>query len=102
MILRCLAGFLAGITAELNYVLNPKWKFKIYERFDINHGLQKEQEFTVTRDLHCWEMDISFNEKRGQGSEIWMVFRLKAFPDMAIDLFGTSFNRRKAGSQSNP
>jgi hypothetical protein len=43
-------------------------------------------------------MDISFNETDGQGSEIWFVFRLKAFPDATLDLFGTSFNRRKAGA----
>ena len=89
------------ITAELQYVINPKWKVKIYERFDINHGMQKEQEFTLTRDLHCWEMDVSFNETRGQGSEIWLVFRLKAFPDMSIDIMSTGFNKKKAGSQSS-
>ena len=89
------------ITAEFNYVINPKWKFKVYERFDIDGGIQKEQEYTLTRDLHCWEMDISFNETRGQGSEIWMIFRLKAFPDMSIDLMSTGFNKRKAGSQSS-
>ena len=45
-------------------------------------------------------MDINFNEKRKFGNEIWVVFTLKAFPDMMID-FGTSFNKRKAGSQSS-
>ena len=63
------------------------------------HNLVKEQEYTLTRDLHCWEMDINFNETRDEGSEIWLVFRLKAFPEMGFDL-GTSFNRRKTGSQS--
>ncbi len=88
------------ITTDFSWRINPKWMIHIYDRFDINHGQQKEQEFTITRDLHEWEMDLNFNETRGQGSEIWLVFRLKAFPDMKLDLFGTSFNRRKAGSQS--
>ncbi|HOW35766.1 MAG TPA: LPS assembly protein LptD [Candidatus Omnitrophota bacterium] len=88
------------ITTEFNYKINPKWKFKSYGRFDINHGLLKEQEFMVTRDLHCWEMDIAYNETRGAGSEIWLVFRLKAFPDMVLD-FSNSFHKRKAGSQSS-
>ncbi|MFA5059118.1 MAG: LPS assembly protein LptD [Candidatus Omnitrophota bacterium] len=87
------------ITTGFNYVINPKWKFSIYERHDINSGSLKEQEFRVTRDLHCWEMDINFNETRGSGSEIWFVFRLKAFPDLSID-FGNGFNKRKAGSQA--
>ena len=91
------------ITTDFGFVINPKWKFRVYRRFDIAHGLSKgsvkSQEYTLTRDLHCWEMDINFNETRGQGSEIWIVFRLKGFPEFAFD-FGNSFNKRKAGSQS--
>ncbi|HOD12830.1 MAG TPA: LPS assembly protein LptD [Candidatus Omnitrophota bacterium] len=89
------------ITAEIGYTLNPKWKFRIYERFEVSGEGQKEQQYIITRDLHCWEMDMAFNERGGQGSEIWVVFRLKAFPDLSIDFMNTSFNRRKAGSQSS-
>ncbi len=88
------------LTTELFGRLNPKWAAKTYTRFDLRNGILKEQQFTVTRDLHAWELDVNFNETRGQGSEIWMIFRLKAFPDMALDV-GTSFNKRKAGSQSS-
>ncbi len=87
------------VTAGFSYRINPKWAFKIYERYDTRSGTQKEQEFSVTRDLHEWEMDLNFNETRGHGSEIWLVFRLKSFPDFMFD-FGTGFNKRKAGSQS--
>ncbi len=88
------------IESEFNYIINPKWKLRNYYRFDIDAGLVKEQEYTVTRDLHCWEMDISYNETRGQGSEIWMVFRMKAFPEIGFD-FSKSFRKRKRGTQSN-
>lgn len=88
------------ITAQVGYQINRMWKIRAYDRFDVENGIQKSQEFTLTRDLHCWEMDINFNETRGEGSEIWLVFRLKAFPELAIDA-GTSFNKRKAGSSSS-
>ena len=88
------------LTTSFSYKVNPKWRIQTYNRFDLRSGILKEQEFSVTRDLHCWTMDINFNEKRNEGNEIWIVFTLKAFPDMAID-FGTSFNKRKAGSQSS-
>ena len=88
------------LTTEFRYKFNPKWMFRTYTRFDLRNGILKEQEYTFTRDLHCWTMDINFNETRNEGNEIWLVFTLKAFPDMAID-FGTSFNKRKAGSQSS-
>jgi hypothetical protein len=88
------------LTTAFNYKINPKWALRTYTRFDLRNGILKEQEYTVRRDLHCWTMDINFNETRRQGNEIWIVFTLKAFPDLALD-FGASFNRRKTGSQSS-
>lgn len=88
------------ITTDWTWKFNPKWAVKMYNRFDLKNGIHKEQQYTVTRDLHDWTMDINFNETRREGSEIWIVFTLKAFPDMMLD-FGTSFNKRKAGSQSS-
>jgi len=88
------------ITSDFKYRLNQKWFFRNYIRFDTMNGIFKEQEYTLTRDLHAWEMDMSFNETRGKGSEIWFVFRLKAFPETLNVDFGTSFNKRKAGTQS--
>jgi hypothetical protein len=88
------------LTTNFTYKINPKWKLRSYTRYDLQNGILKEQEFGATRDLHEWTMDININEKFNQGNEIWLVFTLKAFPDMAID-FGTSFNKRKAGSQSS-
>ena len=87
------------ITTEIKYRINSKWKVRTYQRVDIGKGTIKEQEYSFIRDLHEWEMDMHFNETRGEGSEIWLVFSLKAFPDSGIEA-GTSFNRRKLGSQS--
>ena len=87
------------ITTQFHYVINPKWTFQVYERFNLELGLQREQEFTLTRDLHEWKVDFIFNESRGEGTEILMRFTLKAFPEAAFDA-GTSFNKRKAASQS--
>ncbi len=89
------------LTSQFNYTINQKWQSRAYMRFDLNNGILKEQEFTVIRDLHAWKMEINFNERRKRGNEIWIVFRLKAFPDMVLDVFGTGFNKRKAGSQSS-
>jgi len=87
------------VTTSLDWKINPLWAISMYERFDLKNVTQKEQIFAVTRDLHSWIMDISFSEKRGEGSEILIVFTLKAFPDIGFD-FGSSFNKRKINSQS--
>ena len=88
------------ITTQFQYKVNQKWALKIYERFDASLGLQREQEFVLTRDLHEWIADFIFNETRGEGTEILVKFTLKAFPDILLDI-GTSFNQRKVLSQSS-
>ena len=88
------------ITTQFQYRVNPKWALKVYERFDASLGLQREQEFVLTRDLHEWIADLSFNETRGEGTEILIRFTLKAFPEQPLDV-GTNFNRRKILSQSS-
>ncbi len=87
------------VTLGLDYRLNPKWKVNIYERFDLDSGDFLEHQYTLTRDLHCWEMDVSLNHRKNEGSSVWVVFRIKAFPKMSFDLFKTSFNQRTVGSQ---
>ncbi len=90
------------LTTGFNWSLNPKWKLSVYERFflkDIptsDKGL-KEQEYTVSRDLHCWQMDITYNVKRGEGESIWLIFRLKAFPEMEINV-NQSYHGPKSGA----
>lgn len=92
---------------NLNWRVNPKWKFGIYERFqnvnspelDIEKGLQ-EQQYTVTRDLHCWEVELTYDIEKDQGHSFWVVFRLKAFPEIEFN-FDQSIRQPKAGTQAN-
>jgi len=92
------------LTFNLHWRVNPKWKFYVYERFNKGHdptlarGL-REQEYGITRDLHCWECDISYNTKKTYGDTIWLIFRLKAFPEMEVN-FGQSYHEPKPGSQT--
>ncbi len=94
------------ITCGLDWRINPKWKFSVYERYERGHdptvkrGL-REQQYIISRDLHCWTMDLTYDEKRGFGNTIWLVFRLKAFPELQFGL-DQSYHQPKPGSQSNP
>lgn len=94
------------VTSSFSWRLSPKWKFSIYERYEMGHDPSvkrgiKEQEYTLSRDLHCWQMDITYNITQMQGHTIWFVFRLKAFPEMEFN-FDQSYNQPKPGSQINP
>jgi hypothetical protein len=74
------------VTAGLNWRLSPKWKFAVYQRYNFKKSPvlklgSQEQQYTLTRDLHCWDLDISYNIKKNEGSTIFFTFRLKAFPE---------------------
>lgn len=94
------------LTSELNWHLSPKWKFRIYERYQIadiplyKTGL-REQEYGFSRDLHCWIMDFTYNVSRDRGHAFWIIFRIKAFPEMQFG-FDQSYHAPKSGSQSSP
>lgn len=91
------------ITSQFIWRFNPKWKGSVYNRFEIGHDAAlahgwKEQEYTISRDLHSWEMDVTYNVKKTEGEAIWLVFRLKAFPELAFGL-DQSYHQPEAGAQ---
>lgn len=87
------------LTTEFKYRPTDKWSFRIYERWYPRFDNLIEQDYTLIRDLHCWEMEINYNVTRGTGSAIWLIMRLKAFPDVAFD-YNKEYHKRKAGSQT--
>ncbi|MDD5504381.1 MAG: hypothetical protein PHV77_03595 [Candidatus Omnitrophica bacterium] len=96
-----------NLIAQAKLDLLPGWRISVYQDLDFlatrNGEKQikslKEQEYVITKDLHCWEMDIRFNVTKDSGQEIMFIFRLKAFPDVPFE-FGKTYHRPKGGSQS--
>ncbi len=84
---------------DVFYVLNPKWKARVYERFDFTGGGLKEQQYIITRDLHCWLMEVTYRVDRDRGESIWLKFTIKAFPEVGFE-YNNSYHEPKAGSQS--
>jgi LPS-assembly protein len=94
------------ITSYYNWRFSPKWKFLLYQRYEIGHdktlskGL-REQEYTLSRDLHCWTVDCTLNLRRsGGGATIWLIFRLKAFPESEFS-FQQNYSSPKTGPSTN-
>jgi lipopolysaccharide export system protein LptA len=90
------------LTTSFNWRLSPKWRLSAYERFFVTDSLTtktglREQEYTISRDLHCWDMGLTYNVRRGEGESIWLVFTLKAFPEMEIN-FNQSYHAPKSGA----
>jgi hypothetical protein len=93
------------MTYSFRWRVDPKWKFSIYQRFNTGHrdpslkrGL-REQEYTLSRDLHCWIMDITYNVTRDKGESIFIAFRLKAFPELNFN-YNQTYHEPKPGELS--
>ncbi|MBU1871872.1 MAG: hypothetical protein KKH80_03645 [Candidatus Omnitrophica bacterium] len=82
------------LTSSLIWPINPKWSLRIYERYQFGTGGTRhkgfaQQEYTVTRDMHCGILDISFgiNRKDDGRTEkaVWFIFNLKMFKESEFD-----------------
>ncbi|MEI6438543.1 MAG: LPS assembly protein LptD [Candidatus Omnitrophota bacterium] len=91
------------VTGQLDYKLNPKWRTVVYQRWNADNNFLQEQQYSLVRDLHAWEVEFSYKCDKGYsvngGSEVWVIFRLKAFPSVNFN-GGKGFLREKPGSQS--
>ncbi|MBD3379514.1 MAG: LPS assembly protein LptD [Candidatus Omnitrophica bacterium] len=87
------------LTFDIYFKLNEKWRFGIYERFDMQDFDIEEQQYSVVRDLHCWEVEFTYDTKGSNFTEdytVWLAFKIKAFPDLPIGL-NRSFKKRPPG-----
>jgi len=84
------------LSGEMFYNFNDDWKCKIYQRFDWATAKWLEQEYTIFKDLHCWIAEFTF-DIRNDDYTAWLIFRLKAFPDVPIGLLKTTYRRPEPG-----
>ena len=95
------------ITTEAEYRISPKWNMKTYHRFKKNSDEDsftlEEQNYGVERDLHCWLAELNYQIKQTDGLEVdteqrvWLVMRLKAFPEMPFRLFSAKYSPPSPG-----
>jgi lipopolysaccharide export system protein LptA len=91
-------GTTSQLTGELFYNVDDDWKVKIYQRYDFSSNKWEEQEYTIFKDLHCWLAELTLEIRDGDFTT-WMVFRLKAFPDIPLGLFKTTYRRTHPGGR---
>jgi LPS-assembly protein len=92
-------GLVNLFTMDGTYKINEKWKVRAYERFNIENGAFEEQEYTVSRDLHCWIAEFTYNYRNDGNQSLWFVMKLKAFPNYPIGLKRT-YTRPRFGSNA--
>ena len=89
------------LTGDVTYKINDKWKVRAYGRYNTTTSTFEEQQYTLTRDLHCWIAELTYDLATDDSQNIWILFRLKAFPLTPIGLRHTYSHPRfgEAGTQ---
>lgn len=70
------------IETEFFYKLTPKWNVRVLERFEMDNNHFVEQQYSIERDFHCWTAEVGFNVNGPYGKTVFLMFKLKAFPEM--------------------
>jgi LPS-assembly protein len=90
-------------TADGIYRFNEKWLARVYWRYNMNKGYIDEHQYTISRDLHCWLLDFTYDFRPYEDNKtistqtFWIALRLKAFPKMPLGI-GRSYSRTRAGN----
>lgn len=105
-----LQGTSNQVTADFFYKISPKWNIKAYHRYkknpDRNNFELEEQNYAIERDLHCWLAEFNYQLKKTDGLEVdlehrvWLVMRIKAFPEIPFRMFSTKYSGPRAGVSS--
>jgi LPS-assembly protein len=77
------------ITSSFSYRFAPKWKFTNRLRYDEKDNKFSEQEYFFQRELNCWYVDFGLSVNRDYDKTVWVIFRIKAFPEIGVNLHGT-------------
>jgi len=67
----------SNISADLGFSLTKNWKFTVRGSYDFQEKKISAPQITVYRDLHCWEMNFSWNPL-GSYSGFRFEIRMKA------------------------
>jgi lipopolysaccharide assembly outer membrane protein LptD (OstA) len=51
----------SNLSGSLNFNLTPKWKFSVTGSYDIENDEFAAPQIRVSRDLHCWIMNFTWN-----------------------------------------
>ena len=65
--------------------LTKNWRFEYNWQFDPKAGIMVSQFFTVKRDLHCWEMQLTRSLSGDVGDEYYFKINVKNLPEVYFE-----------------
>lgn len=53
-------------TSDFSWKIDRLWKFRVSTSYDLNNSEMHDVDYTITRNLHCFETAITYREKRDE------------------------------------
>ncbi len=70
---------------EILYRFSEDWVGKAFWRYDFHFSRLEMQEYSLLRDLHCWEVALTFRQRQLRNDySLFVIFRLKDYPNVPI------------------
>jgi len=63
--------------------LTELWWLEVYDRYNLDNGDNEEMEVAVSHDLRTWVLTLAYR-KLDDDNQYWLMFNLKAYPEMGI------------------
>jgi lipopolysaccharide assembly outer membrane protein LptD (OstA) len=77
------AGYDPRATVDLsgNFDLTKNWRLTYWTSYDVEERQMQGQNFSVQRDLHCWQMSLS-RQQLGEEWQFYFRISIKAHPEI--------------------
>lgn len=88
------------IEEEILWNFSPLWRFSLANRYDLKERHLEWHEFSVYRDLHCWEAQFIIQKRAKEFQDkdelrFYLAFNIKALPNKIFGISETtSLDRR--------
>ena len=74
----------SDLTGSANFNLTKNWNISYRRYYNIKTGEMISQDYSLYRDLHCWEARFSSSKSRENWSYAFII-RLKAIPEVKVE-----------------
>jgi hypothetical protein len=74
----------SDLNGSVNFNLTKNWNINYHRYYNIKTGEMISQDYSLFRDLHCWEARFSSSKSRDNWSYAFII-RLKAIPEVKVE-----------------
>ncbi|MBI5805916.1 LPS-assembly protein LptD [candidate division TA06 bacterium] len=74
----------SDLNGSVNFNLTRNWNVSYHRYYNIKTGEMITQDYSLFRDLHCWEARFSSSKSRDNWSYAFII-RLKAIPEVKVE-----------------